>query len=49
VLDQGADYLLCVKGNQGTLSRDIVDTVADPATRSTEATTVDRQRGRREE
>lgn len=49
VLDQEADYLLCVKGNQGTLYRDIVDTFADPATRSTEATTVDRQRGRREE
>jgi len=48
VVDQGADYLLCVKGNQGTLYRDIVDTVADPATVWTETTTVERQRGRRE-
>lgn len=49
VLDQGADYLLCVKGNQGTLYRDIVDAFADPATLGTESTTFERQRGRREE
>lgn len=49
VLDQGAEYLLCVKGNQGTLYRDIVDVFADSTTVWTEATTVERQHGRREE
>lgn len=49
VLDGGADYLLCVKGNQHTLARDIVDLFVDPATRCTTASTVDRQHGRREE
>lgn len=48
VLDGGADYLLCVKGNQGTLARDILDLFTDPTTRCESATTVDRQHGRRE-
>lgn len=48
-LDGGADYLLCVKGNQQTLARDILDLFADPTTVCTSATTVDRQHGRREE
>jgi predicted transposase YbfD/YdcC len=48
VLDGGADYLLCVKGNQGTLYRDIVELFADPFSTCTTAHTVDRQHGRRE-
>lgn len=47
VLDQGGDYLLCVKGNQPTLYTDIALAFADPATCcSPTLSTTDRQRGR---
>jgi len=47
VLDQGGDYLLCVKGNQPTLYDDIALAFADPATCcSPTVNTTDRQRGR---
>lgn len=49
VLAQGADYLLCVKGNQPTLYADIALAFADPATPCSAAvTTTDRRRGRTE-
>jgi predicted transposase YbfD/YdcC len=49
VLDQGGDYLLCVKGNQPTLYDDIALAFADPATRcSMPVCTIDRRRGRTE-
>ena len=49
VLDQGGDYLLCVKGNQPTLYADIALAFADPATTcSPLTTTLDRCRGRTE-
>jgi predicted transposase YbfD/YdcC len=48
ILDAGADYLLCVKGNQHALHADLVDVFADPATHCTTATTVDRRKGRTE-
>ena len=49
VLDQGGDYLLCVKGNQPTLHADIALAFADPATRcGPRTTTTDRCRGRTE-
>jgi predicted transposase YbfD/YdcC len=47
VLDQGGDYLLCVKGNQPTLYDAIALTFADPMTRCGPAVhTLDRRRGR---
>jgi predicted transposase YbfD/YdcC len=47
VLDQGGDYLLCVKGNQPTRYDDIALAFADPATGCTPpVSTTDRQRGR---
>jgi predicted transposase YbfD/YdcC len=47
VLDQGGDYLLCVKGNQPTLYEAIALTFADPATRCAPTVhTLDRRRGR---
>jgi predicted transposase YbfD/YdcC len=47
VLDQGGDYLLCVKGNQPTLYADIAFSFADPATPcSAPVSTTDRHRGR---
>jgi predicted transposase YbfD/YdcC len=47
VLDQGGDYLLCVKGNQPTLYADIALAFADPATCcSATVSTSDHQRGR---
>jgi predicted transposase YbfD/YdcC len=47
VLDQGGDYLLCVKGNQPTLYADIALAFADPAMRCSRPTsTIDRRRGR---
>ncbi|HEY7951889.1 MAG TPA: ISAs1 family transposase, partial [Solirubrobacteraceae bacterium] len=49
VLDQGGDYLLCVKGNQPTLYDDIALAFADPATAcSSPVSTTDCQRGRTE-
>jgi predicted transposase YbfD/YdcC len=49
VLDQGGDYLLCVKGNQPTLYGDIALAFADPATRCSQpVSTIDRRRGRTE-
>lgn len=48
VLDAGADYLLCVKGNQNALHADLIDYFADPAAQCTAATTVDRHKGRTE-
>ena len=49
VLDQGGDYLLCVKGNQPTLYDDIALAFADPAMRCSRSTsTIDRRRGRTE-
>lgn len=49
VLDQGGDYLLCVKGNQPTLYADIALAFADPATPTSKpTTTIDRRRGRTE-
>ena len=49
VLDQGGDYLLCVKGNQPTLYADIALAFADPATTTSRpTTTLDRRRGRTE-
>jgi predicted transposase YbfD/YdcC len=49
ILDQGGDYLLCVKGNQPTLYADIARAFADPATGCSPATsTLDRRRGRTE-
>ena len=49
VLDQGGDYLLCVKGNQPTLYDDIALAFADPATCcSPTVCTTDRRRGRTE-
>lgn len=49
VLDQGGDYLLCVKGNQPTLYDDIALAFADPTTRcSPTVCTTDRRRGRTE-
>jgi predicted transposase YbfD/YdcC len=49
VVDQGGDYLLCVKGNQPTLYADIALAFADPATAcSRPTTTLDRRRGRTE-
>jgi predicted transposase YbfD/YdcC len=49
VLDQGGDYLLCVKGNQPTLYDDIALAFADPATCCSQSvSTTDCQRGRRE-
>ena len=49
VLDQGGDYLLCVKGNQPTLYDDIALAFADPATCCSQpVSTTDCQRGRRE-
>jgi predicted transposase YbfD/YdcC len=49
VLDQGGDYLLCVKGNQPTLYADIALAFADPATTCSRPTiTQDRRRGRTE-
>jgi predicted transposase YbfD/YdcC len=49
VLDQGGDYLLCVKGNQPTLYDDIALAFADPATPTRKPTvTIDRRRGRTE-
>lgn len=47
-LDAGAHDLLCVKGNQNALHADLIDLFADPATRCTTATTVDRRKGRTE-
>jgi predicted transposase YbfD/YdcC len=47
VLDQGGDYLLCVKGNQPTLYADIALAFADPAIPCSQPTsTSDRRRGR---
>jgi DDE_Tnp_1-associated/Transposase DDE domain len=47
VLDQGGDYLLCVKGNQPSLYEAIAVAFADPATPcSTPVSTTDRHRGR---
>jgi predicted transposase YbfD/YdcC len=49
VLDQGGDYLLCVKGNHPTLYADIARAFADPTTRcSRPSYTTDRRRGRTE-
>ncbi|MGH2345701.1 MAG: ISAs1 family transposase [Chloroflexota bacterium] len=49
VLNQGGDYLLCVKGNQPTLYTDIALAFADPATPCSPSTsTIDRRRGRTE-
>jgi predicted transposase YbfD/YdcC len=49
VLDQGGDYLLCVKGNQPTLYAAIALAFADPATPTSKRTvTIDRRRGRTE-
>ncbi len=49
VLDQGGDYMLCVKGNQPTLYDDIASAFTDPATPcSRQMSTTDRQRGRLE-
>ena len=49
VLDQGGDYLLCVKGNQPTLYNDIALAFADPATCCSQpVSTIDRRRGRTE-
>ena len=49
VLDQGGDYLRCVKGNQPTLYDDIAVAFADPATRcSRPVHSLDRRRGRTE-
>ena len=31
IIDQGADYVLAVKGNQATLQADITTAFADPA------------------
>lgn len=48
VLDHGGHYVLPVKENQPLLHTDVVDSFADPPSTWTEATTVDRQHGRRE-
>jgi predicted transposase YbfD/YdcC len=49
VLDQGGDYLLCVKGNQPTLYAAIALAFADPETSCSPPTsTTDRRRGRTE-
>lgn len=48
VLDQGADYLLCLKGNWPAQYAAVVTYFADPAAVTTDATTTERQKGRRE-
>ncbi len=49
VVAQGGDVVLTVKGNQPTLYADLALSFADPTTPCTQATTVDRQRGRIEQ
>jgi predicted transposase YbfD/YdcC len=49
VLAHGGHYLLPVKDNQPLLHADLQDYFTDPASTWTEATTIDRQHGRREE
>lgn len=46
ILDQGGDYLLCVKENQGHLYAALVEYFTDPAATYEEAQTVERQHGR---
>jgi predicted transposase YbfD/YdcC len=48
ILNQDADYLLMVKGNQPTLYAECAAYFADPSARVGRATTVDRRRGRTE-
>ncbi len=48
LLDSGADYLLCVKGNQKVLHDDLIDYFADPGAHCQTATSVDRHKGRTE-
>jgi predicted transposase YbfD/YdcC len=48
VLDQGADYLLCLKGNWPAQYAAVVTYFEDPAAITTEASTSERQKGRRE-
>jgi predicted transposase YbfD/YdcC len=49
ILDAGADYLLCLKGNWPAHYAAVVEYFADPAAATTEAVTRERQKGRREE
>jgi predicted transposase YbfD/YdcC len=48
VLDNGADYLLCLKGNWPAQDAEVVTYCADPAAITTAASTSERQKGRRE-
>jgi predicted transposase YbfD/YdcC len=49
ILDAGGDYLLCLKGNWPAQYAAVVEYFADPAARTSEAMTSERQKGRREE
>lgn len=49
ILDAGADYLLCLKGNWPAHYAAVVAYFADPAASTSEAVTNERQKGRREE
>jgi predicted transposase YbfD/YdcC len=49
ILDAGADYLLCLKGNWPAQYAAVVAYFADPAAQTSGAVTRERQKGRREE
>ena len=49
ILDAGGDYLLCLKGNWPVQYAEVVTYFADPAAVTSEAMTIERQKGRREE
>jgi len=48
IVDHGASYILCVKGNQPRLSAELACYVDDPQATAVSATTIDRRRGRTE-
>lgn len=49
ILDAGAEYLLCLKGNWPVQYDAVVTYFADPAAKTSDAVTIERQKGRREE
>ncbi|HZU14060.1 MAG TPA: ISAs1 family transposase [Chloroflexota bacterium] len=49
ILDAGGEYLLCLKGNWPAQYAAVVEYFADPCATTTEAVTIERQKGRREE
>jgi predicted transposase YbfD/YdcC len=49
ILDAGGEYLLCLKANWPLQYAEAVTYFADPAAQTTEAVTIERQKGRREE